>query len=210
MKGTDDMKQIFKLIIIVIFILISIIMFDTLQAIIFKNSPIISWYGKQLDKDSYVDRGIIIDTYYCTKEKDIVTIIHYLKNTKFNCPIDNEDIIENKIEISNLEGISMDIKDGTLTNTGVTVIITDITGNKNTYGEYYHIEKLINSNEWQIIDVIYEGNYGFNLIGYHVNEFNKLEFHSDWSNLYGKLSKGIYRLVKEVNNKYFAVEFEIK
>ena len=204
------MKQIFKLIIIVIFILISIIMFDTLQAIIFKNSPIISWYGKQPDKDSYVDRGIIIDTYYCTKEKDIVTINHYLKNTKFNCPIDNEDIIENKIEISNLEGISMDIKDGTLTNTGVTVIITDVTGNKNTYGEYYHIEKLINSNEWKIIDVIYEGNYGFNLIGYHVNAFNKLEFHIDWSNLYGKLSKGTYRLVKEVNNKYFAVEFEIK
>ena len=87
------MKQTFKLIIITIFILISIIMIDTLQALIFKNSPIISWYNTQPDKDSYVDRGIIIDTYYCTKEKDIVTINHYLKNTKFTCPIDNEETI---------------------------------------------------------------------------------------------------------------------
>ena len=87
------MKQTFKLIIITIFILISIIMIDTLQALIFKNSPIISWYNTQPDKDSYVDRGIIVDTYYCTKEKDIVTINHYLKNTKFTCPIDNEKMI---------------------------------------------------------------------------------------------------------------------
>ena len=202
------MKKTFKFIIIIIFILISIIIIDTFQAIIFKNSPIISWHNQEPDKDSYVDRGIIIDTYYCTKEKDIVTINHYLKSTKFTCPIDNENIINNKIEVTNIDGISMEIKEGTLTKTSATIIITDNTGKGNTYGSSYHLDK-INNNRWQTLDVIYEGNYGFTSIGYLVDENNQLEFNHNWKNLYGELETGTYRLVKEVNNKYFAVEFTI-
>ena len=93
------MKKILKITIIFFSLIFGIILIDTLQARIFKNSPIISWKNNLEDNDSYVDVGILMDTYYCTKEKDIVTINHYLKSTKFTCPIDNENIINNKIAI---------------------------------------------------------------------------------------------------------------
>lgn len=83
------MKKSLKIILIVIIILISIILLDTLQARIFKNSPILSWEEEQPDGDSWVDRGILIDTYHCTKERDIQTIYWKLKGTKYTCPVEN-------------------------------------------------------------------------------------------------------------------------
>lgn len=69
--------------------MIGIVLLDTIQARIFKHSPIISWKEELPDDDSWVDRGIIIDTYYCTREKDIQTVSWQLKNSKFTCPVDN-------------------------------------------------------------------------------------------------------------------------
>ena len=67
--------------------ILSIILLDTIQAIAFKNSPIISWrFEDANDSDSYVDKGILIDTYYCVKEQDIITVITTFKNTNYNCP----------------------------------------------------------------------------------------------------------------------------
>ena len=67
--------------------ILSIILLDTIQAIAFKNSPIISWrFEDANDSDSYVDKGILIDTYYCVKEQDIITVIPTFKNTNYNCP----------------------------------------------------------------------------------------------------------------------------
>jgi len=67
--------------------IILIILIDTFQAIIFKNSPIISWrFADVNDSDSYVDKGILIDTYYCVQEEDIITVIPTFKNTNYNCP----------------------------------------------------------------------------------------------------------------------------
>lgn len=83
------MKKIIKVFLIVIVISIVIIILDTLQARIFKNSPLISWKEELEDSDSWVDRGILIDTYYCTKEEDIITVSWKIKGTKYTCPIDN-------------------------------------------------------------------------------------------------------------------------
>ena len=67
--------------------ILSIILLDTIQAIAFKNSPIISWrFEDANDSDGYVDKGILIDTYYCVKEQDIITVIPTFKNTNYNCP----------------------------------------------------------------------------------------------------------------------------
>lgn len=87
------MKKISKIILIVILSIITIILLDTIQARVFKNSPIISWKENLEDNDSWVDKGIFMNTYYCTKDKDIVTVHWTLKTTKFDCPIDN---IENE------------------------------------------------------------------------------------------------------------------
>lgn len=82
------MKKCLKLTLIIIGIIISIILLDTLQSRIFKHSPILSWKQELADKDSWVDKGIIIDTYYCTKEKDILTVSWHFKTSKFTCPKD--------------------------------------------------------------------------------------------------------------------------
>ena len=81
-------KNKFLIILLTIIITIfSIILLYTIQAVAFKNSPIISWRVKDVnDSDSYVDKGFLIDTYYCVKEQDIVTVIPTFKNTNYNCP----------------------------------------------------------------------------------------------------------------------------
>ncbi len=84
-KKVKKNKFIIILLTIVITIL-SIVILDTIQAIVFKNSPIISWRIEDAnDSDSYVDKGILIDTYYCVSD-DVITVIPTFKNTNYNCP----------------------------------------------------------------------------------------------------------------------------
>lgn len=83
------MRKYLKIILIVIIVLVGVILVDTLQARVLKKSPIISWKEELSDDDSWVDRGILMDTYYCTKEKDIITVNWSFKTSKFTCPVDN-------------------------------------------------------------------------------------------------------------------------
>lgn len=83
------MKKVLKISLIIVGIFVGIVLIDSVQARIFKRSPIISWKEELADADSWVDIGILIDTYYCIKEKDIVTVSWKFKGTKFTCPIDN-------------------------------------------------------------------------------------------------------------------------
>ena len=53
-----------KIILISLGLLVLIILLDTVQARVFKNSPIISFRSELSDADSWVDKGILIDTYY--------------------------------------------------------------------------------------------------------------------------------------------------
>ncbi len=108
--------------------------------------------------------------------------------------------------------ISMEIKEGTLTNKGATVIITDKSKKKNIYDGGFLIYKkgigrwlaLPSKEQW------------VNAIGYRTDENGKLEFDCNWEWWYGKLKKGTYRLVKSViiaeewTEKNVYVEFEIK
>jgi transcriptional regulator with XRE-family HTH domain len=50
-----DIKSKIKNILVVLCVIFGLILIDTFQAIIFKNSPIISWEEKLSDDDSYVD-----------------------------------------------------------------------------------------------------------------------------------------------------------
>ena len=105
----------------------------------------------------------------------------------------------------------MSIKENTLTKTGATIIISDISESKNTYGEWFRIDKKTNG-FWDELKSIDE-NYGFNDIGLTVEKDDKLEINTDWSKIYGELEKGEYRLVKELydcEHIYLAVEFTIE
>lgn len=93
------MKKIIKYITIIAIVLVSLIVLDTLSAVAFNNSTIIHKTYQELDEDSWVDKGLIIDTYYCTKETDIIEVSHHIKGHKFSCPVDNieEQVGEYKI-----------------------------------------------------------------------------------------------------------------
>lgn len=116
-----------------------------------------------------------------------------------------------------IEGISMVIKDGTLTNKSATIIITDRREDEeHTYGDSFRIEKKVD-NKWFNLDTKIK-NYGFNSIGYSVDENRKLQLNVNWEWLYGELESGEYRLIKDfaiskndtyVGNKEIYVIFEI-
>lgn len=118
-------------------------------------------------------------------------------------------------EIKNInlaENITMKIKDGSLTNTGVTVIITDLSGDENVdlinrkfkidykkNDKWYRLESKI-KNE---VTVMTTDNVMENGDNTYTQEIN-------WERYYGKLDKGHYRIVKEVKtNLYIAAEFDI-
>ena len=102
------MKQI-KCILIIIGIFVLVILIDTIQARILELSPLIS-RKVELAGDSSVNKGLIIDTFYCVKDKDIVSISWHFKNSKFTCPIDEDETIyeennsmEEEIKVENIK-----------------------------------------------------------------------------------------------------------
>lgn len=123
---------------------------------------------------------------------------------------------ENKIASNNIkpsiDNVIMKIKDGTLTKTGATVIITDNNVNPYTYGIWFRIDKKIDD-EWQELEPIGTDIGIFTEVAYVVGKNKKLELEQDWSKYYGTLETGEYRLVKQQYEdggyKYFWVEFSI-
>lgn len=107
--------------------------------------------------------------------------------------------------------VSLSLKKDTLTKTNVTIIISDISEQENTYGEWFRIDKKTNG-FWEELKPI-DDNYVFTDIAYKIGENHQLEMHTDWSKLYGELEPGEYRLVKEIydnGHTYLAVEFTIE
>ena len=136
------------------------------------------------------------------------------KEEEINEPIIVTEKIMSDAELNEIAGVTMSIKEGTLTTKGATVVITDYSGKSHIYGEEYRIDKL-EDETWKPVDVVLEGNYGWNSIGYKVDRNKKLVLEIDWKWLYGSLSNGTYRIVKyaledsSLEKKYFSVEFEI-
>lgn len=109
--------------------------------------------------------------------------------------------------------IEMKVKEGTLTNSGVTVIIEDKNVRPYYYGNWFRIDKKVDS-EWQKLTPINE-KYKFTEGANSVGENKILELDIDWLELYGELEPGEYKLVKELygignKGKYFWVEFVIE
>ena len=112
---------------------------------------------------------------------------------------------ESKYTPTEVENVSVSISNISLT--GATITIKDTSITKYTYGEWYKLEKEIDG-KWYEVNTKIE-NYGFNSIGYNVDENNEVKFIMDWEWLYGELPLGSYRIIKEVHNKYIAIPFSI-
>jgi c-di-AMP phosphodiesterase-like protein len=90
-----------------------------------------------------------------------------------------------------IDGVSMSIKEGTLTNTGVTLILKNDSNIDVSYGNPYII-KIKKEDKWQNI----ENDLHFNLPAFSLKSKTSKEISLNWEIGYGKLEKGEYRIIK--------------
>lgn len=118
--------------------------------------------------------------------------------------------------VNNLEGVNMTAVEGTITNTGLTLIFENNSGKQCIYGEYFCLEKEINR-KWHQVPVVIE-NYGFHDIGFNLASGEDSRREVNWKWLYGTLNTGEYRIVKDIldfrdtgdyDKYYLAAEFTI-
>lgn len=141
----------------------------------------------------------------------IIVGILYFKNNGLsflNSNIKNDVNIEENGDVENASDISMVIKDGTLTPSGATVVLTNSYG----YDRWFRIDKEENG-EWKETETIND-NYSFTAEAYLTNGNSEVEIPIDWTDLYGTLENGKYRIVKRAFNnlnreEYVSVEFTI-
>ena len=126
----------------------------------------------------------------------------------------NEFDIGNKSDIKiSQNDVIMTIKEGTLTNKSATLILTNNSDKNFQYGTPYEIE-IKKDGEWHKINV----ELNFTLPAFHLLPKESKEIELNWENGYGKLAKGTYRIIKEIDYEYeegkyksfnIAVEFTI-
>lgn len=110
------------------------------------------------------------------------------------------------------ENITMKIKEGSLTNTGATVIITDLSGNENLdlISKEFKIDYKKNNKWYKLESKIKNEVIVSTSDNAMENGDNTYTQEINWERYYGKLGKGHYRIVKEVKtNLYIAVEFDL-
>lgn len=124
--------------------------------------------------------------------------------------------------VNNIDAVSIAIKADTLTPTSAVVLIRNENDYICTFGTYYSIEEKRND-KWYELPYIIKDDIGWDDLGIDVGKTNEskieVEREEDWEWLYGSLSPGEYRIVKEadirhqdpdINGRhYFAAEFSI-
>lgn len=106
--------------------------------------------------------------------------------------------------------VKIEVIESSISPTGVTILITD--NNKHCYawGEQFSIQEKING-QWQDLKYITD-TVAFNEIAYALKN-NQLTLKINWTNYYGELSNGTYRIVKQVyDGKYinlYSNEFKV-
>ena len=91
--------------------------------------------------------------------------------------------------------IHMTLKEGSLSATGATFILKNLTDKDYIYENYYVLQNKTD-NGWEDIEPIIE-NYGFTQEGLRLQNGENKEVVIDWEWLYGTLSPGDYRIYKE-------------
>lgn len=125
--------------------------------------------------------------------------------------------IGEKSDIQVLQGdVTLTIKDGTLTKTGVTVIVNNHSDKKIMYGDNFELE-IKKHGEWHKIDSYTTRWFNPYAVILDVGESREIEH--GWTYSYRKLRRGRYRIIKDMEYIYesgrheafnIAVEFNIK
>jgi hypothetical protein len=106
--------------------------------------------------------------------------------------------------LSKTDTLYMEVKKDTVTQTSLTYHIYNLTNEELYYGVDYEIE-VYRNNEWRHFDV----EAAWIEIAVILPAHGKNEETIEWTNIYGKLPKGQYRLIKTVNNILIWDTFEI-
>lgn len=94
---------------------------------------------------------------------------------------------------------TLKIKEGSLSNTELTIILKEPFPLSNYYFfDLFDIEKKING-KWTLLP--YDKKHESTLTSYPVDENLTLEYHFEWEDIYGKLDKGEYRIIGEFTHK---------
>ena len=106
---------------------------------------------------------------------------------------------------------SVEIIDGTVTNTSADILIIDNNENPALWGNDFKIQKY-EDDTW--VDCDTKNSLNESKIQYKVDENNQFKETINWEEKYGILESGRYRIVKKANIKYYIYvysnEFEIK
>ena len=103
--------------------------------------------------------------------------------------------------------VSITIKPGTLTVDGAVIVITDTNENKYKWTPIYRLQQKVDG-KWQNMELKNPENMLLPSTLYD-NPDGVMEQSLVWSNKYGKLETGEYRVVKESDGIEFFVEFQI-
>ena len=110
------------------------------------------------------------------------------------------------------ENVRIEVIEDTITNTGLTIIITDNNEDYYGWGVDFKVEEKVDDG-WKCLEPV-SGDLSWIEIAYVPNENNQITQKLDIEKYYGKLTNGTYRIVKPVyDNGYINIysnEFEIK
>ncbi|WP_404405122.1 immunoglobulin-like domain-containing protein [Jeotgalibacillus malaysiensis] len=123
---------------------------------------------------------------------------------------------ENEV-MNDFEGVTMIVKDGTVSSEGATLILTNEADVEGVYGNYYTLEKKSND-QWYKVPVANKDS-AFEDVGYSLPPAGTEEWGAIWKWREGELDKGTYRIIKSItassengeNNRYLLLaEFEVE
>ena len=154
-------------------------------------------------KSKYFPFKVIYDGVY---QSSLINSINYndpipKRNNIDNKPVNG--IADNKFVIDTVDittvstwdasKVNIKIKEGTLTNEGATIVITDKNDNPISWGVDFLVE-LKNGEQWELVPQ--KGEVMWIEIAMIPNENGITEINCKWTEMYGKLENGTYRIVK--------------
>ena len=120
---------------------------------------------------------------------------------------------ESRTEIETKKDVVLSVKKGSLSKEGVTLILKNNSKDDYEYSNLYELE-IKQDGKWHKIDVEVDPNSP----SFDLKAGKSAEVSINWKSTYGKLGKGKYRIIKDIDYEYdedvygvfnVAVEFEI-
>ena len=113
---------------------------------------------------------------------------------------------ESTYQPTGVADVTMTVSD--VTSTGAVVTIQDDNPEPFVYGEWFVIEQEKDGVWYEVKTKITD--YGFNEIGWLTDEQGELIMTVDWEWLYGELSAGHYRILKQAGTELISAEFFVE